>query len=542
MKTTSILRNLQEPFISFLKILNSYWHRFSIRKKIFISYLVIIVALVFFIDILILSYQEQTLRKEIYNRIHSRLSAFAYEIIDYVVFLDPLKLDEKISVLIKNPGIKYIMIADLNGRIIAHSNHKKLGSYIKIKPDTFTYWERDSGNIKIINLPIFKKDYPLGVIRVGISERSINNYIKKSFKKLKNYIFLISAGVLLLTLYLSYILSNTLTKPLSTLKEKMANLRTEQPELCENKNLIVCKDFYKCDETTCPAYGKTRCWLIPEARKICKKRYNIDCHECFVYKISCGDEIGYLIETFNEMIVRLKHYLVELERSNREKLKLEKSSAVAEMAMVVAHEVKNPLNAIKAASSYLKANFKGKVLTEFLSIIDKEVERLNELITGFLSYARPIPLKLEKNDINVILKEVVRLVQPEIEEDGKILKAEFDPTIPEFYFDSSQIKQAVLNLLLNAEDATKEGDIILLKTEKQGNQVVITVKDTGIGISENELDRIFEPFFTTKINGSGLGLACVERIIREHCGKIEVKSKLGEGTEFIIRLPIRDEV
>ncbi|WP_169740275.1 hypothetical protein [Thermodesulfobacterium hydrogeniphilum] len=232
------------------------------------------------------------------------------------------------------------MIADLNGRILAHSDHKELGTYIKIEPATFKYWEKEKSKIKIINIPIFKEDYPLGIIRVGISEESINNYIKNSFQKLRKYIFIISAGILLLTLFFSYFLANTLTKPLSKLKEKMANLRTDKLKLCENENLIVCKDFYKCNEINCPAYGKTRCWLIFEAPKICKKRYNIDCHECFVYKISCGDEIGYLIETFNEMIIKLKHYLIELEKSNLEKLKLEKSSAIAEMAMVVTHEIK----------------------------------------------------------------------------------------------------------------------------------------------------------------------------------------------------------
>jgi signal transduction histidine kinase len=100
----------------------------------------------------------------------------------------------------------------------------------------------------------------------------------------------------------------------------------------------------------------------------------------------------------------------------------------------------------------------------------------------------------------------------------------------------------ILNLLVNAEDATKEGDKIWVITQKEGDFVVISVKDTGEGIPEEILDKIFEPFFTTKVTGSGLGLACVERIVREHGGKITVFSKKGEGAEFKVFLPIKYEL
>ncbi|MBO8143479.1 MAG: sensor histidine kinase [Thermodesulfobacterium sp.] len=539
MKIIEFLKNWQNKIFNFRKKVLFVWNRFSIRKKIFVSFLVIVFIITFLTDFLILDYQKRSFKTEIHKKLKSDLDALNYEIIDYVIFLNPLKLDKKVSLLMQNPGIKYVMIVDQNGRIIAHSNRKKLGTYIKILPDSFTYWEKEDSGIKIINIPIFKTSYPLGIIRVGISEEEVNNYIEMSSQNLRNYVFVISVFIILLTLLISYFLANTLTNPLSRLKEKMANLRTDRLELCENENLIRCKDFYRCNQIDCPAYGKTRCWLIYEASEICKKIHNIECHECFVYKISCGDEIGYLIETFNEMIIKLKKSLEELERTNLERIKLEKTSAVAEMSMIVAHEIKNPLNAIKAASNYLKNNFKGKILNEFLCIIDKEVNRLNELINSFLSYARPLSLRLEKNNINEVLKEVIKLVRPEIEEEGKVLKTKFDWEIPDFYFDAPQIKQAILNLLINAQEATKEGDIILILTEKKDNFVKIVVKDTGVGISEDKLDKIFEPFYTTKTTGSGLGLACVERIVKEHEGKIEVKSIVGKGTEFIIKLPLK---
>jgi len=518
-----------------------FWRSFSIRTKIFFSFFVIIFTMISLVNFCLIKYQEYTLKKEIYNRLKANLENFNYEIVDHIVFFDPLKLDEKVKSLMHYPGIRYVMIADLSGRIIAHSNRKELGNYIKVDKDTFLYWEKEGRELKEINLPIFQTDYPLGIIRIGISKREIEDYVKNSSTKLRNYIFLISLFTIFLTVAISYFISNTLTRPLLKLKEKLEGLKANSLELCENENLILCKDFYECDEENCPAFGKTRCWLIFQAPEICKKKYNLDCHECYVYKVSCGDEIGYLIETFNEMLVKLKRAFNELKESTLEKLKLEKRAAIAEMALIVAHEVKNPLNSIKAATNYLKNNFKGKILNEFLSIIDKEVNRLNDLVNSFLFYAKPLPLKLEKNDINKVIKEVINLIKAEFEKEGKIFRTELDLQIPEFYFDAGQIKQVLLNLLINAEEATKKGDTIFLKTKKENNFVKIIVKDTGIGISEENLKKIFEPFFTTKSSGSGLGLACVERIIKEHGGEIEVKSEINKGTEFVIKIPLKCE-
>ncbi|MCX8034043.1 MAG: ATP-binding protein [Thermodesulfovibrio sp.] len=490
------------------------------------------------INLLILNYQKKSLRNQIDINISLILENLSKDVIDNLIFFDPLAIDEKISSAMNNPGMEYIMLTDKNGRIIGHSDKSLLGSIINLD---YNRWKKtDNDKILHINLPVVSGDSFFGILRAGISENKISNYIYESTKNLRNYIYILSSLSFVLTVFLSFMVSKTLIKPLQALKNKMANIGTNKLELCENPTNVLCKDIFGCEEKDCPAYGKERCWFIKEAKENCKKFYNTNCKDCSVYKISCGDEIGYLIETFNEMIVKLKESLQELDRTTKEKLRLEKSSAMAEMAMIVAHEIKNPLNSIKASTSYLKSNFQGEVLREFLSIIDKETERLNELITSFLSYARPVPIKYEKGDINQILKDVIKLVKNEIIEEKKILQTDFDLTIPEFYFDHHQLKQAVLNLLVNALDATNEGDIIGIKTEKINSKIKITIKDSGTGIPEKIMVKIFEPFFTTKTTGSGLGLACVERIIKDHEGTINVKSKIGEGTEFAIELPIKE--
>lgn len=529
----------KDPLSSFYKLLR----RFSIRNRLFLSFLFIIILLIFSVNFLIINYQKKSLKKQYYQGLKHNLEIFSLELVDGLIFFDPLKLDEKVNSLKTTPGIVYVMVIDKKGKIVAHSNASQLGNFIPINSFTFRNWEIvDSNKIRHINLPVFKEDFYLGAVRVGVSEAELEEFINQSIKTLKNYMIFISGIFLVIALIVSYFISITLTQPLAKLKESIKKAQINEFELCENENLILCKDFYQCQETQCPAYGKTRCWLYETSRKWCKEVLQKDCEDCYVYKYSCKDELGYVIESFNKMMVDLKFYMEELHRATQEKIKLEKISAVSEMAMVVAHEIKNPLNSIKAACSYLKANFKGKVFQEFLSIIDRETQRLNELITSFLTYARPISLKLEKANINTIIKDVINLMKTEFEEEGKIIEMNLDQSIPEFYFDPSQIKQMILNLLVNAEDATKEGDKIWVITQKEGDFVVISVKDTGEGIPEEILDKIFEPFFTTKVTGSGLGLACVERIVREHGGKITVFSKKGEGTEFKVFLPIKYEL
>ncbi len=512
--------------------------KLSIGWKIFFSFLALFLVIMLSINILILNYQKKSLRSQIHSNISILLDNLSKDLIDHIIFFDPLAIDEKLSLSMNSPGMEYILLADKKGKIVGHSNKNMLGSFIELD---YRKWQFvDENEILHINIPIISGDSYFGILRAGISENKINSYIDQATKNLKNYIYILSSLSLLLTVVLSFMLSKTLTKPLQKLKDKMSSIQTDKLELCENPTNVLCKDVFNCDKTDCPAYGRERCWFISEAKENCKKCHNTDCKDCYVYKISCGDEIGYLIETFNEMIVKLKESFEELEKTTREKLRLEKSSAMAEMAMTVAHEIKNPLNAIKASTAYLKSNFEGEVIKEFLSIIDRETERLNELITSFLSYARPVPLKYEKGDVNYLLKDVIKLIEAEVKDEKKYLYTDFDSSIPEFYFDHHQLKQAVLNLLVNAIDATEEGDTIWLKTEKTNGNLRIIVKDTGVGIPEELKEKIFEPFFTTKTTGSGLGLACVERIIKDHEGTIKMTSSINSGTEFVIEIPIKE--
>jgi two-component system sensor histidine kinase HydH len=240
------------------------------------------------------------------------------------------------------------------------------------------------------------------------------------------------------------------------------------------------------------------------------------------------------------MVKDLKYNLSELEKANAEKGRMERLSALGEMATTVAHETKNPLNSIRLATSYLKKNFQGEILTEFLSIIEEEVMRLNEITSSLLGFSKPAPLKLKTCDINAIVKSTAELIRQEATDRNIEVIILTDEHIPPVQCDFSRMKQALLNLLINAMDASGEGDAITITTEAEGSSLKMSVQDTGPGIRREDIEKIFKPFYTTKTRGSGLGLAIVDRIVKEHGGRIEVDSTVGKGTTFTIEIPAHE--
>jgi signal transduction histidine kinase len=313
----------------------------------------------------------------------------------------------------------------------------------------------------------------------------------------------------------------------------------------ENPRIVKCWERLACDQKDCPSYGKTRCWAV--AGTFChgtvqgKFAQKIgDCRNCVVYQESSGDEIGELVEVFNQMLKDLRHNLGELEKANTEKARMERLSALGEMAATVAHETKNPLNSIRLSASYLRKNFQGELLNEFLQIIEDEVLRLNDITSGFLGFSKPLPLLLKPCSLNDVVRSTVGLIRQEATDRNIEVIVLTDEHLPQTLCDFSAMKQSLLNLLLNAVDASREGSAISLTTERMENGIRLSVRDTGVGIPVDRIANIFKPFYTTKTRGSGLGLAIVDRIIKEHGGTIEVWSEEGKGTCFTIALPLRE--
>jgi len=220
----------------------------------------------------------------------------------------------------------------------------------------------------------------------------------------------------------------------------------------------------------------------------------------------------------------------------RERLQsAERMAALGEVAAKVAHEIRNPLVSIGGFAQRLERKLEGN-LKEYASIIYNEVKRLEDILKDILGFVREIRLSIEDVNINDLVANVISLVEGEIHERGLTLE-KYLGEVPPVKLDYARMKEALLNILNNAIQAVLIQGKIVVRTYRSNGYAVIEISDTGTGISEKDLPFIFDPFYTTKVTGTGLGLAITRRIVEEHNGRIEVKSKVGEGTTFKIFLP-----
>ena len=228
----------------------------------------------------------------------------------------------------------------------------------------------------------------------------------------------------------------------------------------------------------------------------------------------------------------------ENELLRQELARSEKLKAISTLASGMAHEIKNPLTAIRTFTEFLpdKKN-DPEFLNKFTKIVGKEVNRIDELVHRLLDFAKPSPLQLKDIDIHHLIDETLEFLNNDFIKHQIKVSKEYTNEAASFKIDYNQIKQALFNIILNAIDAMPKGGILSIRTEKEGEKIKIYIKDTGEGIAKKDLLLIFDPFFTKKDGGTGLGLAITHEIIKAHNGKIIVESELGKGTEFKIELP-----
>lgn len=174
-----------------------------------------------------------------------------------------------------------------------------------------------------------------------------------------------------------------------------------------------------------------------------------------------------------------------------------------------------------------------------MDIILSEVDRLNDLIERFLKFARPEKPKLELGKVNNLILSVIKLVSKDAQDSNVVIKTSLE-NMDSIYLDYDQMEQVLLNLMINSIQAMPQGGQLKIASSIiLSDTLEIIISDTGIGIQPDDFDKIFQPFFTTKNKGTGLGLAICYRIIENHGGLIEVNSKVGLGTNIIIKLPIK---
>lgn len=229
-----------------------------------------------------------------------------------------------------------------------------------------------------------------------------------------------------------------------------------------------------------------------------------------------------------------------LENQQRDKL-----STMGELATVLAHEIKNPMNSIIIHLEVLKGclqELAGSEATKNkaernLHVIEGEMKRLEKVISGFLDLAGPGSSNPEKFNLNAIVQELVELLNPEFQKSRIQLELSLEPELPLLEGRPDQLKQAILNLLINAQQALPQGGKVEISSGFDAKLSWIRVVDNGKGIPAAIKNQIFSPYFTTKEKGSGLGLSIIRRITRAHGGYVEVESEDGRGASFRLVFP-----
>jgi signal transduction histidine kinase len=238
--------------------------------------------------------------------------------------------------------------------------------------------------------------------------------------------------------------------------------------------------------------------------------------------------------------IRAVKRVVRLERRARD---AERLAELGTLTGGLAHEIKNPLSTVQLnlqllAEDLTPDNPAYSRIVNRLRTVQKETSRLRDILEDFLRYAGKLELDRQPTDLNELLEELVDFFLPQAQaQKARVrLKRSEQPIVAPV--DAKLIKQAVLNLMLNALQAMPEGGELILSTAQRDGQALVDVIDTGRGIPPDAIDKIFQAYYTSKKGGTGLGLAMAQRIVKEHGGELSVTSEPGKGSDFTLRLPL----
>lgn len=401
------------------------------------------------------------------------------------------KLNEYVNKL-NTKGIKEISIISNTQEIIASTNPQNIGKPITHRKKELIIKAElgepvfEEENVYNVIVPVIAGNVQYGYIHLRINKDDFSQILKaNTIKRIFATLLIFSIGIII-----TYFISVRYTKPINTLTDAAIKV----------------------------AQGDLSCRL----------------------NINRKDEIGRIAESFNFMVQKLQENQV-LQRRLRE---AEHLSAIGQLSRTIAHEVRNPLNYINLSIDHLIEKLKQEKqesnnYTKLLENMKQEIYRVNNLITEYLEYTRP--LKLNKKPLSIIelIDEVVSFIEVTADREGVSVYKDYaiDFTLS---MDKDLMKSCILNIVTNALHAVKQSEVknIFIKTEMAEDEILIKIADTGLGVPDEFIDKIFEPFFSTKKSGLGLGLPLAKKVIEEHGGRIEFISKKGQGSEVRIYLPV----
>ncbi len=261
----------------------------------------------------------------------------------------------------------------------------------------------------------------------------------------------------------------------------------------------------------------------------------------FANHASLAIENSHLYKSLEGKVEELSNAYNELQENRDKLIRYERLSAVGEVAAKVTHEIRNPMVVIGGfARRILKKDHDGELNRNYVKIIVEEIGRMENILTDILYFAKPAVPKCDTVDMNRIVRNSIEVLSFETEENNISIEEHLDPNLPMLFIDENQVRRVLINLIQNAIQAMPDGGTITFSTTNEEDQwVIIETADTGVGISDDDMDKLFDAFFSSKSTGSGLGLTVSAQIINNHGGTIEAQKREPKGTIFKIKLPVK---
>jgi two-component system, NtrC family, sensor histidine kinase HydH len=245
-------------------------------------------------------------------------------------------------------------------------------------------------------------------------------------------------------------------------------------------------------------------------------------------------------KSYQEVASKLSDVYETLQANFEGMKRAERLSAIGHLSAGLAHEIRNPLASISGAASILRRNLPAdEKLERCVHIIDAECQRLNRLLTNFLNFARPRLPSFQQTNLRALLKDVIQVAEHALSKRQIRLMDQVDNDLPDVECDPDQVRQVLLNLLINAIEASPDGAAITLSAQAEEGRVVIRVVDEGSGVAPEHIEKLFDPFFTTKESGTGLGLPVAHQIVGQMGGNLSARRNGDRGMTFSVALPLK---
>jgi signal transduction histidine kinase len=476
--------------------------KISLKLKIFIGGGLFFLAAVGTLTFLTIRSQRNLLLVQMGERAKAGINLMELSVSGALYKLDTFRLETIAREAKALPNVDYAYIFDNTGRIVGDYNadqHLLFSTFSDdqgptiVRSKTILVAIDEKKQILDISKPVFLGHEKLGGIRLGFDLKPINQDIAAATLRAVG----ISSALFFVGLFIIFVITKRMTRPIEKLT--LAAKRIETGDL----------------------------------------QYRVN--------IERDDEIGTLAVAFDQMAERLMQRERELKQSQETLRRADRLSSLGLLTAGLAHEIRNPLVAIRTFTQLLPERYDDPDFREgFQGLALKEVDRICGLINDLLSFARPSKPNVAPENVADVVDNIARILETQAKEKNIAIVRNFGPDLPKAWIDREQMKQVFMNLILNAIQAMKgAGTITLISravhkngTGPAGDFVQIEVTDTGVGIPAENLQHIFDPFFTSKDEGSGLGLAVSHQIVQEHGGFVTVESTVGTGTSFFVHLPV----